>query len=242
MSTPAIYTEGLSKRFGKFVAVDNVSITVPSGVVFGLLGPNGAGKTTFMRILLGILAPGEGKGQVLGHDIVKESDAIRRQIGYVSQRFSLYNDLTAQENLDFAGGVYGLSGAGLGARREELLAWSGLSERRHELAVHLSGGWRQRLAFACAMVHKPPLLMLDEPTSGVDPVSRREFWRLLYGLASQGNTIVVTTHYMDEAEHCDLVGLMLGGRMIAFDRPTALKQTLGATSMEDAFVQLAAKR
>lgn len=235
----AILTYELSKRFGAFKAVDKVSISVPRGLVFGLLGPNGAGKTTLIRILLGILEPDEGYGKVLGRDIVSESIAIRRQIGYVSQRFSLYNDLTAEENLNFAGGVYGLDREALAQRQEELLGWSGLTDRRRELAAHLSGGWRQRLAFACAMVHKPPLLLLDEPTSGVDPVSRRQFWKLLYGLAEQGNSILVTTHYMDEAEHCDLLGLMLGGRMIAFDRPGALKREFQLKSLEEVFVAMA---
>lgn len=235
----AIETYQLSKRFGAFLAVDKVTISVPRGVVLGLLGPNGAGKTTFMRMLLGILAPDEGYGKVLGLDIATETNRIRRQIGYVSQRFSLYNDLTAEENLNFAGGVYGLDRDALAQRREELLRWSGLTERRRDLAAHLSGGWRQRLAFACAMMHRPPLMMLDEPTSGVDPISRREFWKRLYGLAEQGNTILVTTHYMDEAEHCDLLGLMLGGALIAFDKPTTLKRDLQVSSLEEAFLTLA---
>lgn len=235
----AIETHQLTKRFGKFLAVDRVTVSVPRGVVLGLLGPNGAGKTTFMRMLLGILTPDEGHGKVLGLDIATETNRIRRQTGYVSQRFSLYNDLTAEENLNFSGGIYGLGREELAVRREELLRWSGLAERRHHLAAHLSGGWRQRLAFACAMVHRPPLMMLDEPTSGVDPISRREFWKLLYDLAEQGNTILVTTHYMDEAEHCDLLGLMLGGSLIAFDRPSALKRDLMVSSLEEAFLTVA---
>jgi len=237
--TYAIWTDKLTKHFGAFVAVDGVTLAVPSGVVFGLVGPNGAGKTTLIRLLMGILTPDAGQGKVLGLDVVRQSNQIRRQIGYVSQRFSLYNDLTARENLDFAAGVYGLSDTERKTRREELLRWSGVWDRRDELAANLSGGWRQRLAFACAMVHKPPLLLLDEPTSGVDPISRRQFWKLLYTLAEGGTTILVTTHYMDEAEHCDLLGLMLGGRLIALQGPSALKADVQAESLEEAFLALA---
>lgn len=237
--THAIWTDGLTKHFGAFKAVDRITLAVPRGMVFGLVGPNGAGKTTFIRLLIGILAPDAGQAQVVGLDIVRNSEQIRRQIGYVSQRFSLYNDLTARENLDFAAGVYGLGASELKARREELLHWSGVWDRRDELAANLSGGWRQRLAFACAMVHRPPLLLLDEPTSGVDPVSRRQFWKLLYTLAEGGTTILVTTHYMDEAEHCDLLGLMLGGRLIAVDGPAALKASAHAATLEEAFLTLA---
>lgn len=235
----AIRTDGLTKRFGHFTAVDGVSMTVPKGIVFGLLGPNGAGKTTLIRMLTGVLAPDGGTGEVMGLDIVRQAAQIRQQIGYVSQRFSLYNDLTAEENLNFYGGVYGLERATLAQRREELLTWIGLSDRRKELAAHLSGGWRQRLAFACAMVHKPPLLLLDEPTSGMDPISRRRFWKLLYDLAAGGTTVLVTTHYMDEAEHCDLLGLVLGGKLIAFDRPSALKEARGLATLEEVFLALA---
>lgn len=239
--THAIWTDGLTKQFGAFKAVDSITLTVPRGVVFGMVGPNGAGKTTLIRLLIGILAPDAGQAQVLGLDVVRQSEQIRRQIGYVSQRFSLYNDLTARENLDFAAGVYGLGSGELKARREELLHWSGVWDRRDELAANLSGGWRQRLAFACAMVHRPPLLLLDEPTSGVDPVSRRQFWKLLYTLAEGGTTILVTTHYMDEAEHCDLLGLMLGGRLVALDGPSALKASAQSATLEEAFLVLARK-
>ncbi|MGE5675194.1 MAG: ABC transporter ATP-binding protein [Mycobacterium leprae] len=237
----AIQTEGLTKRFGRFTAVEGITLAIPRGVIFGLLGPNGAGKTTLIRMLIGSLLPDSGQGKVLGLDIIRRAEAIRQKIGYVSQHFSLYDDLTAEENLTFYGGVYGLGGAELAARRAELLEWTGLGDRRRQLAAQLSGGWRQRLAFACAILHRPPLLFLDEPTSGMDPISRRRFWHFLYDLAEQGTTILVTTHYMDEAEHCDLVGMVLGGQLIAQGRPGELKQTMGLPSLEDVFVALTGK-
>ncbi|HEY3363639.1 MAG TPA: ABC transporter ATP-binding protein [Symbiobacteriaceae bacterium] len=239
---PAIALCDLSKRFDKFIAVDRVTLTIPKGVIFGLLGPNGAGKTTLIRMLLGVLTPDSGTGTVLGFDIVRRAAQIRKLAGYVSQRFSLYNDLTAEENLVFYGGVYGLDGDALVERRDELLEWTGLYSRRKEPAGHLSGGWRRRLAFACAIVHRPPLLLLDEPTGGVDPISRRRFWKFLYDLAAQGSSILVTTHYMDEAEHCDLVGLMLGGKLVAQGRPAALKADLHLPTLEEVFVTLASGR
>lgn len=223
----AIETEALTRRFGQFVAVNQVFLSVTEGSVVGLLGPNGAGKTTLIRLLLGLLAPTGGQGQVLGHDLLRDAEAIRRRAGYMSQRFSLYHDLTAVENLTFYGKVYGLTGSGLSDRIAELLDWSGLAEQRKRPAGELGGGLRQRLAFACAILHRPPLLLLDEPTSGVDAVSRRRFWDLIYSLADQGTTVLVSTHYMDEAEQCDRLAMMLAGRLVAQGSPAELKATYG---------------
>lgn len=225
--TSAIQTDGLTKRFGSFTAVDGVTMQVAAGSVMGLLGPNGAGKTTLIRMLLGLLAPSSGQARVLGHDIVQGAEQIRAKAGYMSQRFSLYNDLTATENLSFYGQVYGLKGADLAARQEELLVWSGLTEQRRAPAGELGGGGRQRLAFACAILHRPPLLLLDEPTSGVDPASRRKFWDLIYGLADQGTTVLVTTHYMEEAERCDRLGMILAGKLVALGTPDDLRTAHG---------------
>jgi ABC-2 type transport system ATP-binding protein len=241
--TNAIETRRLTRRFGDFTAVDQVTLDVPAGAVMGLLGPNGAGKTTLIRLLLGLLAPSGGEGKVLGYDLVREAEAIRRKAGYMSQRFSLYNDLTVAENLTFYGRIYGLAGDELQARREELLAWSGLSDLRRTLAGEISGGLRQRLAFACAILHRPPLLLLDEPTSGVDAVSRRKFWDLIYGLADEGTTVLVTTHYMDEAEYCDRLGMILAGRLVALGTPADLRAEYGqGGGLDQVFINLAARR
>lgn len=225
--TAAIVTQGLSRRFGDFVAVDRVTLEVPRGSVLGLLGPNGAGKTTLIRLLLGLLAPTAGTARVLGHDVAREGEAIRRQCGYMSQRFTLYPDLTPEENLDFYGRLYGLQGRALATRKGELLAWAGLDAHRRTRAGELGGGLRQRLAFACAVLHRPPMLFLDEPTSGVDPASRRQFWDLIYDLADAGATVLVTTHFLDEAEHCDLLGVMLSGRLTALATPAELRAAHG---------------
>jgi ABC-2 type transport system ATP-binding protein len=239
----AIETRDLTRRFGNFVAVDRVSLQVPRGAVMGLLGPNGAGKTTLIRMLLGILSPSEGEGWVLGHDLRRDAEAIRHQVGYMSQRFSLYNDLTVDENLDFYGRVYGLRGPDLATRKEELLAWAGLTDQRRLVAGDLGGGLRQRLAFACAILHRPSLLLLDEATSGVDPISRRKFWDLIYGLADQGTTVLVTTHYMDEAEHCDRLAMILSGRLVAVGTPAELRERYGdGGGLDQVFVNLAARR
>jgi ABC-2 type transport system ATP-binding protein len=236
----AIRTEALTCRFGQFTAVDKVTLAVPAGAVMGLLGPNGAGKTTLIRMLLGLLRPSAGSGQVLGHDLGREAEQIRQKAGYMSQRFSLYNDLSVEENLLFYGRVYGLKGAGLAQRRDELLTWSGLEGMRRRPAAELGGGLRQRLAFACAILHRPPLLLLDEPTSGVDPGSRRRFWDLIYGLAEQATTVLVTTHYMDEAEHCDRLGMLLGGRLVAEGTPADLRSAFaGGAGLDQVFVNLA---
>jgi len=219
----AVETIELTKRFDSFTAVDRVSFTVHQGEIFGFLGPNGAGKTTTIRILLGLLDPTQGDATVLGFDVVRQATEIRRRIGYMSQRFSLYDDLTVAENLSFFGGVYGVRGRRLRERKEAILEMAGLPGRERELTKHLSGGWRQRLALGCAILHEPQMLFLDEPTAGVDPISRREFWDLLYDLSEEGRTIFVTTHYMDEAEHCHRLGFIQRGRLVALGSPESIK-------------------
>ncbi len=221
--TPAISVQGLTRRFGSFTAVDHVSFTVQPGEIVGYLGPNGSGKTTTIRMLCGVLRPTEGSIQVLGVDVVHKPEAVKSRIGYMSQKFALYDDLTVIENLEFYAGAYDVPREREKERLVEILQMAGLEKRTGTPARDLSGGWRQRLALGCALVHQPPLLFLDEPTSGVDPVARREFWDLIYELAAGGTTIMVTTHYMDEAEHCSRVGFMHSGRLLAFDSPSALK-------------------
>jgi ABC-2 type transport system ATP-binding protein len=222
-AAPAVEVEGLVKRFGEFTAVDGVTFSVPRGEIFGFLGPNGAGKSTTIRMLCGILAPTAGRGAVAGFDIVRESERIKTTIGYMSQRFSLYEDLTVDENIAFYGGIYGVEGARLAERRQWILRMANLEERARSLARELSAGWKQRLALGCAVVHEPRILFLDEPTSGVDPLSRRAFWELIYSVAGEGVTVFVTTHVMDEAEHCDRLGMIYGGRLIALGSPRELK-------------------
>jgi ABC-2 type transport system ATP-binding protein len=224
---PAVLLENLVKRFGDFVAVDNVSLQVKRGEIFGFLGPNGAGKSTTIRILCGLLAPSSGRATVGGRDVSTQAEEIRRNIGYMSQKFSLYDDLTVEENIEFFGGVYGVSPKILAARRDYVLKMAGLEDRRKSMTSLLSGGWKQRLALGCAILHEPPILFLDEPTSGVDPIARRNFWDLIYQLSAAGHTIFVTTHYMDEAEYCHRIALMYGGRVIALGSPAELKQSLG---------------
>ncbi len=221
----AIEVHNLTKKFGDFVAVDNVSFAVQRGEVVGYLGPNGSGKTTTMRMLLGLLQPTAGEARVLGYDIRKEAEAIRPLVGYMSQKFALYEDLTVLENLVFYAGVYGMRAETYRPRVQEVLALTGLAGRgaQTERAGELSGGWRQRLALGIALVHNPQLLFLDEPTSGVDPAARREFWDLIYTLAERGTTVFVSTHYMDEAEHCGRLGIMYNGKLMAIDTPSALK-------------------
>ena len=217
--------QGLTKQFGSFTAVDHVSFTVKPGEVIGYLGPNGSGKTTTIRMLCGLITPTEGTAKIMGIDVVKDPEGIKPHIGYMSQKFSLYDDLTVQENLEFYAGVYGIPEAEEKERIEGVLQMAGLEARRKQLTAELSGGWRQRLALGSAMLHRPPLLFLDEPTSGVDPVARRDFWDLIYKFASEGTTIFITTHYMDEAEHCNRVGFMYRSKLLAFDTPRALKTT-----------------
>ena len=225
MSEYVIEVKELTKRFGDFTAVNRVSFTMQAGEVLGYLGPNGSGKTTTIRMLLGILEPSEGDAIVLGYDIRKQAESIRPLVGYMSQKFALYDELTMRENLDFYGGVYGINRRERPARLREVLDMLGLTERQNDRAGQLSGGWRQRLALGCALVHRPKLLFLDEPTSGVDPGARRTFWDLIYNLATNGTAIFVTTHYMDEAEHCNRVGIMFRSKLLALDTPSCLKTT-----------------
>ncbi len=228
---PAVEVEGLIRRFGAFTAVDGVSFAVPRGEVFGFLGPNGAGKSTTIRMLCGIIAPTAGRGAVAGLDIVREAEAIKERIGYMSQRFSLYDDLTVTENIEFYGGIYGVDGGRLARRRAWILGMAGLRERADSLARELSVGWKQRLALGCAVVHDPEVLFLDEPTSGVDPVSRRAFWELIAAVAGRGVTVFVTTHAMDEAEHCDRLGMIFGGRLVALGTPAELRERSGPKAL-----------
>lgn len=224
-NSPAIEVAGLTKKFGDFVAVNNVSFEVPRGQIFGFLGPNGAGKTTTIRMLLGLLAPTSGTATVIGFDVVKETEVMRKRIGYMTQKFSLYNDLTVAENLDFYGGVYGVAGPKLQERKQYILKMAGLTGRERERTRNLSGGWKQRLALGAAIIHEPEALFLDEPTAGVDPISRRAFWELIYELAEGGTTILVTTHYMDEAEHCQELVFIQRGNLVAQGSPEEVKVT-----------------
>ena len=222
----AVIVENLVKRFGRFTAVDRVSFEVERGEVFGFLGPNGAGKSTTIRMLCGILAPTEGSGTVAGFDVGTQAEQIKEHIGYMSQKFSLYQDLTVEENIDFYGGIYRIDPREKAARKQWAIAMAGLAEHRNRPAAILSGGWRQRLALGCAILHRPPIVFLDEPTSGVDPISRRQFWDLIYEMAGEGVTVFVTTHYMDEAEYCDRLGLIYRGELIALGTPEVLKNDL----------------
>lgn len=220
----AVRVRELERRFGDFVAVDRVSFEVPAGEIFGFLGPNGAGKSTTIRMLTGLLAPSGGSGSVGGFDIRSEGESIKEIIGYMSQRFSLYEDLTVEQNLDFYGGVYRIPPERKATRKAWALRMAGLEGREHSLTRELAGGWRQRLALGTAILHEPRILFLDEPTSGVDPISRRNFWDLIRSLARRGVTVFVTTHYMDEAEYCDRLALIYRGRLIALGRPDQLKR------------------
>jgi ABC-2 type transport system ATP-binding protein len=221
--TAAIDVRGLTRRFGSFTAVDAITFSVPRGVIFGFLGANGAGKSTTIRMLCGLLAPTAGTAIVGGHDIVSNPEAVKRTIGYMSQRFSLYNDLTVEQNIRFYGGVYGLPKDRLGERMAWVLTMAGLAGRQGALTGTLSGGWKQRLALGCAILHEPPIVFLDEPTGGVDPISRRRFWELIQHLAEGGTTVIVTTHFLDEAEYCNEILLINAGRLIASGTPTELK-------------------
>lgn len=223
VTAPAVAVTDLTRRFGEFTAVDGVSFEVARGEIFGFLGPNGAGKTTAIKMLTGLLVPTSGSGTVAGHDIMTESEAIKRSIGYMSQLFSLYADLTVEENIGFFAGLYGVERSRRAERRDWVLKMAGLAEHRTRLTGELPLGWKQRLALGCAVLHEPPLLFLDEPTSGVDPISRRQFWDLIYDLAERGTTVFVTTHYMEEAEYCHRLALMNRGRLIALDTPQHLR-------------------
>ncbi len=233
----AIHVENLTKKFGSFTAVDNISFSIPKGSIFGFLGPNGSGKSTTIRMLCGVLHPTGGKAIILGRDVTKETEAVRQSLGYMSQRFSLYEDLTVEENLDFYAGVYGLSKNITASRKKELIAMANLTGKEKSLAGTLSGGWKQRLALGCSLIHRPELLILDEPTAGVDPVSRRVFWEIIHTLAGQGITILVTTHYMDEAESCNTVGFILNGKLMDISSPRELIEKEGVRNLEDIFVK-----
>ncbi len=224
----AVEIEDLVKTFGSFVAVDHVSLKVAKGEIFGFLGPNGAGKSTTIRMLCGLLEPTSGRASVNGHDVAAEPEVIRRNIGYMSQRFSLYDDLTVEENIDFFSGIYGVPQEKRAERKEYVLRMAEILERRRAMTRTLSGGWKQRLALGCAILHEPPILFLDEPTSGVDPIARRAFWALIHDLSAAGRTIFVSTHYMDEAENCHRLALMYRGKVIALGAPEALKQELSS--------------
>ena len=238
MSETTVVTDGLVKRFGDFVAVDHVSLEVARGEIFGFLGPNGAGKSTTIRILCGLLAPTEGRATVSGFDVARDPESVKRNIGYMSQKFSLYDDLTVEENIEFFSGVYGVPRERRAERRDYALRMAGLEEKRDSMTRLLAGGWKQRLALGCAILHEPPILFLDEPTSGVDPIARRMFWDLIYQLSAQGHTVFVSTHYMDEAEYCHRLALMYRGKVVALGSPAELKQSAGLATMEEVFVSV----
>ncbi len=238
----AIEVRELSRKFGDFVAVDRVSFAVERGEVFGFLGANGAGKSTTIRILTGILLPSSGSGTVAGYDIIRQQEMVRRNIGYMSQRFSLYEDMTVEENLSFYGGVYGMDPKAAKSARERLYERLGLGDIRGRLTASLPLGWKQRTSLACAIQHGPRVIFLDEPTGGVDPISRRAFWDLIYDLSEQGITVFVTTHYMDEAEYCGRISIMHAGRILALGSPTELKREYGMQTVEDVFIHLVGGR
>ncbi|MBL8228948.1 MAG: ABC transporter ATP-binding protein [Bryobacterales bacterium] len=239
----SVIIERLVKRFGTFTAVDNVTLNVAKGEIFGFLGPNGAGKSTTIRILCGLLGPTSGRATVAGHDVGTDPESVKLRIGYMSQKFSLYDDLTVEENLDFFNGIYGVPPALRESRKAYALEMAGIAERRHDMTRLLSGGWKQRLALGCAILHEPPVIFLDEPTSGVDPIARRAFWDLINDLSHAGHTVFVSTHYMEEAEYCHRCALMYRGRVIALGAPAELKASMQSAqlprpTMEDVFVAM----
>ena len=239
MGEEVIVARDLRKSFGDFHAVDGISFEVKRGEIFGFLGANGAGKTTAMRMLTGLSKPTSGEGRVAGYDITHEAEQVKKHIGYMSQRFSLYEDLRVWENLRLYGGIYGMSQQLIRERTEQLLTSLSFEDRRDTLVRDLPLGWRQKLAFSVAVFHEPEVVFLDEPTGGVDPVTRRQFWELIYAASQRGITVFVTTHYMDEAEYCDRVSIMVDGRIDALDSPSALRESYGVTSMEEVFQRLA---
>ncbi len=241
MKKTVIETDKLTKRFGTFTAVDAITFEVSEGEIFGFLGANGAGKTTAMRMLTGLLSPTEGAASVAGFDVFKQAEKIKQSIGYMSQKFSLYNDLTIRENIRLYGGIYGLKNGELKTKSDELIQRLGLESNADKLVRSLPLGWKQKLAFSVAILHEPKIVFLDEPTGGVDPVTRRQFWDMIYEASDRGITVFVTTHYMDEAEYCNRVSIMVDGRIEALDSPHGLKETYDADSMDDVFVKLARK-
>ena len=238
MSPPGVETRGLTRRFGPVTAVRELTLRIERGEVFGLLGPNGSGKTTTIRMLCGILEPSAGSATVAGIDVAATPEQVRQRIGYMSQQFGLYEDLTAGENLTFYAAIYGLTGDARRARVAEVVAFLEIGARLRQLAGELSGGWKQRLALGCALLHSPAVLFLDEPTAGVDPAARRRFWGAIHDLAAHGTTVLVTTHYMDEAERCQRLAMLSGGRLIALGTPAEVAAQVGGRTLEDAFVIL----
>lgn len=239
MNETVIKTEKLTKRFGDFIAVNEITFEVFKGEIFGFLGANGAGKTTAMRMLCGLSIPSSGVGAIAGFDIYKQTEAIKKNIGYMSQKFSLYEDLTVLENILFFGGIYGLTKRQLKNKSDELITQLGLEDEAKKLVASLPLGWKQKLSFSVAVLHEPKIVFLDEPTGGVDPVTRRQFWDLIYNAAERGVTIFVTTHYMDEAEYCNRISIMVDGHVEALDTPGNLKKKFNANSMDEVFYQLA---
>ncbi|MGY4385947.1 ABC-2 type transport system ATP-binding protein [Pedobacter sp. UYP24] len=234
-----IVCNGLTKRFGDFTAVDAITFEVNKGEIFGFLGANGAGKTTAMRMLCGLSTPSSGKATIAGFDVYKQTEQIKKNIGYMSQKFSLYDDLTVQENITFFAGIYGLRDAEIKKNGDELLLQLGMQDQAKKMVSSLPLGWKQKLAFSTAVIHKPEIVFLDEPTGGVDPVTRRQFWELIYEAADNGISIFVTTHYMDEAEYCKRVSIMVDGKVAALDTPSNLKEQFSANTMDEVFYHLA---
>lgn len=235
----SIEVENLTKKFGDFIAVDNITFNVKKGEIFGFLGANGAGKSTAMRMLCGLLSPTSGKALVGGYDIFKETENVKKNIGYMSQKFSLYEDMTIGENIEFYGGIYGLSKNDITEKTNILLEKFNLTVKRKSLISSLPLGWKQKLAFSVAIVHNPEIVFLDEPTGGVDPITRRQFWELIYEAAHRGVTVFVTTHYMDEAEYCDRISMMTEGKIVAIGSPKELKNEFNSNNMDDVFVKIA---
>lgn len=239
MENKAIVCKNLTKKFGDFNAVDGITFDVNQGEIFGFLGANGAGKTTAMRILCGLSYPTSGEASVAGYDVYKQQEQIKKNIGYMSQKFSLYDNLTILENIEFYGGVYGVSRPEIKTRSNELITTLGLEKEAKKLVGELPLGWKQKLAFSVAIFHRPKIVFLDEPTGGVDPVTRRQFWDMIYEAAGNGITVFVTTHYMDEAEYCNRISVMVDGRVEALDSPSSLKKQFNTDTMDDVFYQLA---
>lgn len=238
MQDPAVLVRSLTRRFGEFTAVDGISFDIRAGEIWGFLGPNGSGKSTTIRMLCGVLAPTSGTATVLGYDVARDPESVKLRIGYMSQGANLWSDLTVEEHLHFYAGLFGMYGTRAARAVDTWAQRTGLQERKSELAGLLPGGYRKRLALACTLLHEPRMLFLDEPTSGVDPISRREFWDIIVALAEQGTTVMVTTHYMDEAEHCDRLALMYGGKIIAQGTPETLKRASGGSTLEEVFATM----